>query len=469
MSMLWTMDEFMSAIDGRPVGKMPEGVTGISIDTRTLAKGDAFFAIRGDRVDGHDYLVPAMRAGAAIAVVDESRLVSLGSLQMPLIVVRDVMGAMRRLGEVARLRCKGQIIAITGSVGKTSTKEMMRTVLSATGKVHASAASYNNHWGVPLTLARMPADTRFGIFEIGMNNGGEITPLVAMVRPHIAIITNVAAAHLGAFDSIEDIARAKAEIYTGLVPGGYALINHDDRRYILLRDLAKEAGVEHLNTFGTKRGSEFWLRELEATSEGSKLSVRINGDKDVEYSVNVPGEHMAMNSLAVLGTSVLAGADLEKTLDAFVRVVPTDGRGTRYTVGGSGAMGITIIDESYNANPASMEAALSVLKNFEGVKTKRRIAVLGDMLELGKQSRKLHEALAKPISASKADLVFLVGTEMESLSKILPKEKLAGYFKDTSAMVPRLRETMKAGDVVMLKASNSIGFGKAVQQLLESE
>ncbi|MEM7291136.1 MAG: Mur ligase family protein, partial [Pseudomonadota bacterium] len=171
MNMLWHIEEFMAAIDGRPVGELPNGVTGISIDTRTLEKGDAFFAIKGDRVDGHDYLVPAMRAGAALAVVDESKLVSLGSLNLPLVVVRDVMDAMRRLGEVARMRCKGQIIAITGSVGKTSTKEMLKTVLAASGKVHASAASYNNHWGVPLTLARMPADTRFGIFEIGMNNG----------------------------------------------------------------------------------------------------------------------------------------------------------------------------------------------------------------------------------------------------------------------------------------------------------
>lgn len=468
MSLLWDMDAFMAATDGRPVGTMPEGVTGISIDTRTLEKGDAFFAIKGDNVDGHDYLAAAMRAGAALAVVDENKLVTLGSLKLPLVVVPDVLDAMRRLGEVSRMRCKGQIIAITGSVGKTSTKEMMKTVLSASGKVHASAASYNNHWGVPLTLARMPEDTRFGVFEIGMNHGGEITPLVKMVRPHVAIITNIAAAHIGAFDSIEGIAHAKAEIYQGVVPGGYALINHDDRRYTLLRDLAKEAEIEHLNSFGTKRGSEIWLRELETTSAGSKLSVRINGETDVEYSVNLPGEHMAMNSLAVLGAAVLAGANLDKTIDAFARIMPTEGRGAQYTIGGSGAMGITIIDESYNANPASMQAALSVLKDFEGIKTKRRIAVLGDMLELGRQSKKLHEELAKPISASKADLVYLVGPEMEHLAKILPKDKLGGHFRDAKALVPRLKEAMKPGDVLMLKASKSIGFGAVVQEILET-
>ena len=468
MSYLWTMDALLAATGGRPIGTLPDGINGVSIDTRTLQKDDIFFAIKGERVDGHDYLLAAMRAGAACAVVDESKLVSLGSLKLPLIVVSDVLDAMRRLGEMARLRCKGQIIAVTGSAGKTSTKEMLRTVLSASGQVHASEASYNNHWGVPLTLARMPEETRFGVFEIGMNHAGEITPLVKMVRPHISIITNIAAAHIGAFNSIEDIARAKAEIYAGLVPGGHALINHDDRRYILLRDLAYAAGVKNLQSFGTKRGSEYWLRELETTSDGSRLSVRINGNEDVSYEVKLPGEHMAMNSLAVLGAAVLAGADLQKSLDAFARVQPTEGRGAQYTVGGSGAMGITIIDESYNANPASMEAALNVLANFEGIKTKRRIAVLGDMLELGKQSKKFHEELAKPISASKTDLVFLVGPEMEHLSRILPREKLGGHFRDTETMLPRLKETMKAGDVLMLKASKGIGFSALVEKLLEA-
>ncbi|MEM9277595.1 MAG: UDP-N-acetylmuramoylalanyl-D-glutamyl-2,6-diaminopimelate--D-alanyl-D-alanine ligase [Pseudomonadota bacterium] len=466
MSLLWTFDEFMAAVDGRPVGEMPEGVAGISIDTRTLGEGEAFFAIKGDRVDGHDYLAAAMRAGAAVAVVDESKLVSLGSLKLPLIVVRDVLEAMTRLGEVARMRSKAQIIAITGSVGKTTTKEMLRTVLAPSGMVHASAASFNNHWGVPLTLARMPKEAKFGVFEIGMNHPGEITPLVKMVRPHVAMITAIAPAHIGAFDSIEDIAKAKAEIYSGVVPGGYALVNHDDRRYVLLRDLAKEAGIEHLASYGQKRGSDFWLRELEQTPDGSRLSVRVKG-KDVDYEISVPGEHMALNSVGVLGAATLLGADLDKSKDALSKITAADGRGTRYVIGGSGAMGITVIDESYNANPASMEAALEVLGNYEGVKTKRRIAVLGDMLELGRQSKKFHEALAKPISASKADLVFLVGPEMENLAKILPKEKLGGHYKDATVLPERLKATMKPGDVVMLKASKGIGFAAVVQKILE--
>ena len=233
MSWLWDMDVILAATGGRPVGDMPEGVSGISIDTRTLEQNDAFFAIKGEHLDGHDYLGAAMSAGAALAVVDESKLVSLGRIQMPLVVVRDVLDALCRLGELARARTKAQIIAVTGSVGKTSTKEMLNTALSATGSTHVSAASYNNHWGVPLTLARMPEDTRFGVFEIGMNHPGEIAPLVKMVRPHLAVITCVAPAHIGAFETIEDIAREKSRIFSGVVPGGYALINHDDRRYPL--------------------------------------------------------------------------------------------------------------------------------------------------------------------------------------------------------------------------------------------
>ena len=469
MSFLWEMDELIAAVEGRPMGDLPDGITGISIDSRTLEEGEAFFAIKGDRVDGHNFIPAAMRAGASVAVVDENKLASLGKYKIPMIVVRDVMEAMRRLAEVSRMRSKAQIIAVTGSAGKTSTKEMLRSVLATSGKVHASAASYNNHWGVPLTLANLPPDARYGIFEIGMNHTGEITPLVGMVRPHVAIITNIAAAHLGNFDSIDDIARAKAEIYSGVVAGGFALIFHDDRRYTLLRDLAKETGIEHLNSFGTKRGSEFWLRNLEATEEGSRLSVRIPGGRDVNYDLSLSGDHMAMNSVAVLGAVALVGADVDKALEAFGRLTPTQGRGARYTIGGPGAKGITIIDESYNANPASIQAALKVLANFEGIKTKRRIAVLGDMLELGKHSKKLHEKLAGPLADSKADLVFLVGPEMENLAKILPKAKLGGHFEDANLLTPRLKEVIKAGDAVMLKASKAIGFGAVVKELLESD
>jgi len=463
---LWEIDEFMAATNGRPVGDLPDHVTGVSIDTRTMKPGEAFFAIKGDRFDGHDFLTNAIRGGASVAVVDETKLVSLGRLQLPLVVVPDVLDALCRLGELARLRTNAQVIAVTGSVGKTTVKEMLRTILAPSGYVHASDASFNNHWGVPLTLARLPRNARFGVFEIGMNHPGEITPLVKLVRPHISMITAIAPAHIGAFDTIEDIARAKAEIYAGVVEGGYALINHDDKRYLLLRDIAADANIEHLTSFGTKRGSDFWLREIEQTADGSKLHVRARGI-DVEYELSVPGEHMAMNSVGALGAAVLAGAQVKITAEAMAKVQPADGRGTRYSVGGPGAMGITVIDESYNANPASMEAAIEVLGNFGDVRTKRRIAVLGDMLELGRQSKKMHESLARPISLAKVDLVFLVGPEMQHLAGILPRDKLAGHYADAAQLADNLKLVLKSGDAVMLKASKSMGFGKVVQDLLE--
>ncbi len=312
VELLWESDALVSATQGRPVGQLPEGVSGISIDTRTLQPGDAYFAIKGDVHDGHDFVSAAMKSGAALAVVAEEKLVALGGLKIPLVVVRDVLEAMRQLGMAARARSKAQIIAVTGSVGKTTTKEMMRTVLAASGPVHASAASFNNHWGVPLTLARMPAETRFGVFEIGMNHPDEIRPLVKMVRPHIAIITNVAAAHLGAFDSIDGIAHAKAEIFEGLVSGGYGLINKDDKRAKLLGRTGIGCGGRAPFDLWHETGQRFPAgKSVEHEAEHSRFTVSLRG-KTHDVVLNVPGDHLLMNSLAVLGIADLAGADLAK-------------------------------------------------------------------------------------------------------------------------------------------------------------
>ncbi|MEQ9248572.1 MAG: Mur ligase family protein, partial [Nitratireductor sp.] len=250
MSALWTHEALVQATGGRPLGQPVAAITGISIDTRTLQPGDAFFAIQGERFDGHDFATAAMAAGASVLVVSEAKLPALGRLSVPKVVVPDVQKAMEDLGRAARLRSRAKIVAVTGSVGKTSTKNMMRQAFSACGSVHAADRSFNNHWGVPLTLARMPADCDFAIFEIGMNHPDEIRPLVKMVRPHIAVVTLVAAAHLGFFKSIEEIARAKGEIFEGVVKGGAALINRDDKRWKLLSSLAEEAGVKTIAGFG---------------------------------------------------------------------------------------------------------------------------------------------------------------------------------------------------------------------------
>jgi UDP-N-acetylmuramoyl-tripeptide--D-alanyl-D-alanine ligase len=464
MSALWTLDDMRIAMDARPFGQMPEHVTGISIDTRTVKSGEAYFAIKGEKLDGHDFVNQAMKAGAAVAVVAEARLVSFGAVRIPLLVVPDVLAALEKLGMAARARTRAQIIAVTGSAGKTTVKEMLRTVLGASGRVHASAASFNNHWGVPLTLARMPPETRYGVFEIGMNHAGEITPLVKMVRPHVAVITTIAPAHLGSFASVDDIARAKAEIFQGLVPGGTALINRDIKQYPLLKKLASEAGVAHLKTFGAKKTADYRLTGLDAGADGSFVEAVI-GKERVAYALPFPGEHQAINSLAVLGAAALAGADLERSVAAISQAVPEKGRGQKHQLHLPGAT-VTLIDESYNANPASVEAALKVLAAQQP--KGRRIAVLGDMLELGETSPKLHKGLRKPVEESGADLVFLAGPDMAGLAADLPPQLLAGHFDDAVQLAQALLPALRDGDIIMLKASNGLKFGSIVQTLLSA-
>lgn len=462
-ALLWESDALIASINGRPVGKMPEGITGISIDTRTLKKGEAYFAIKGDVHDGHKFVSAAMSAGAGIAIVAEEKLVALGHITGPMIVVRDVLEAMRNLGEAARARTKAQIIAVTGSVGKTTTKEMLRTALGASGAVHASVASFNNHWGVPLTLARMPQDTRFGIFEIGMNHPDEIRPLVKMVRPHIAMINNVAAAHLGAFKNLDEIAKAKAEIFEGVVDGGYALINKDDTRTSILTKLAGKAGIEHLRTFGEKRGSDFWLKSAEYQGDGTSIVARIAG-KEFQVRLNAAGKHLAHNALAVLGIASLAGASMEKTIEAISTIEPEAGRGKRHYLKNKHG-NFTLIDESYNANPASMKAALDVLKTAKPGARGKRIAVLGDMLELGESSEKLHRELAINLEEAEVDRVYTVGKLIDVLADEIDSKKHVGHYATWEKANTALVKNLRSGDVVMLKASNGLGFAKLVSSL----
>lgn len=463
MSFLWQTPALVAAIQGRPLGKLPEGITGISIDTRTLQPGEAYFAIKGERLDGHDFVTSAMKAGASVAIVSEEKLVALGGIALPLIVVNDVLSALRVLAVAARKRSRAQIIAVTGSVGKTTTKEMLRTVLSSCGRVHASAASFNNHWGVPLTLARLPEEARFGVFEIGMNHPDEIRPLVKLVRPHVAMITNVAASHLGAFESLDGIAHAKAEIFEGLVSGGYGLINRDDKRYKLLGDLATDAGVEHQVSFGCKRGADFRYSDLTHTDDGSSFKISANGHT-YNISLNVPGAHIAENACAVFAASLLAGAAPEAISGAFERITAQKGRGERHLLALDGGH-ILLIDESYNANPHSMAAALGTLGRTPA--KGRRIAVLGDMLELGKTSAKLHKELEKDIREAGIDAVFLAGAEMKSLAEALDKPLLKGHYSDWKGAAKDIEKFLRAGDVIMLKASNSLKFSDLVGSLRE--
>ena len=454
---LWTPLALVAPLGARVSGALPaRGVTGISIDTRTLAEGDLFVALKGDNSDGHDYVRKAFEAGAAAAAIDEAHAQALAGAG-PLYVAKDTLVALEGLGRAARSRSKARIVAVTGSVGKTTTKELLRCALASAGETHASAASYNNHWGVPLTLARMPESARFGVFEIGMNHAGEITPLVAMAQPHIAIITRIAPVHLEHFASVEAIADAKAEIFSGLQRGGVAILNRDDAQFERLRDAAGAAGVRFVLSFGESAEADATLLSCDVEGETTRVQARVLG-QDLTYTIGAPGRHIAMNSLAVLMASRAAGLDLQAAARALAGFRPPAGRGQRETLQAADGP-FTIIDESYNANPASMRAALDLLGAADG---KRRIAVLGDMLELGPQARALHAAIAEDVERNQIDLVYTAGPLMQALSEAIPAERRGAHAANAAALEPIVLDALRAGDVVMIKGSNGSRMGPLV-------
>jgi UDP-N-acetylmuramoyl-tripeptide--D-alanyl-D-alanine ligase len=466
MSFLWTSDALVAAMGGRPLGQMPDGITGISIDSRSLQPGDAFFAIKGETMDGHDFATAAVKAGAAVLVIAEGRLPALGRLTAPMIVVPDVLVALEKLGIAARERSKARVIAVTGSVGKTTTKEALRQVLGSVGSVHASDKSFNNHWGVPLTLARLPEHTEYAVFEIGMNHPGEIRPLVKMVRPHVALVTLVAPAHLGFFKNVDEIARAKAEIFEGVEPEGAALLNRDDPRANVLNKLARAAGVGRVYGFGENARATYRLVDCVLHADHSTVTAKVAGQEMV-LRIGAPGRHMVQNALAVLGAAHLVGADVAKAALALGSLSAEPGRGKRYVLRHpKGAF--TLIDESYNANPASMTAAMDLLNSTPVAGDGRRIAVLGDMLELGEHSAKLHAALAGLVVGSETSTVLLGGPEMQNLAEALPTDIQVAYRPGAEELKPLLVETVGPGDVVMIKSSKGIGFSKLVDALLKT-
>ncbi|MGO6903856.1 UDP-N-acetylmuramoylalanyl-D-glutamyl-2,6-diaminopimelate--D-alanyl-D-alanine ligase [Rhizobium ruizarguesonis] len=465
MSWLWTTEDMIAAMAGRPFGTLPDGITGIAIDSRSIAPGEAFFAIKGDRVDGHDYASMAMANGASLLVVSEARLPAMGRLTVPMIVVEDVLAALGRLGLASRERSKAQIIAVTGSVGKTTTKEMLRHVLSPSGKVHASLASFNNHWGVPLTLARMAEDTDYGVFEVGMNHPGEIRPLVAMIRPDVAIITTIAPAHLGNFRNIKEIAAAKAEIFEGLEPGGHVVLYRDNDQFNFLDRTAQSLGIEHIHSFGQHAKAEFRLAEFNGSDENSTLWLTIGGET-LEVALGAPGRHIAENALAALGVVRIVGADMQKAIEALATLKPEKGRGKRHRLS-IGVGSFTLIDESYNANPASMRAAIALLAASEPTGRGRRIAVLGDMLEMGEYAQKVHTDLAVPLLAAGIEHVWLAGAEIAALKESLPESVHVEYRENTGELTDYVLNSVAPGDVLMVKSSLGIGFGKIVAALLD--
>ena len=477
-SPLWTSAEISNATGGALSGA-PFNAYGVSIDTRTLEPGDLFVALAGER-DGHDFAEAALARGAAAALVQND-------VGGPTVLVKDTLRALERLGEAARDRATlARRAAVTGSVGKTSVTQAIAAALKLAGPSHNSVLSYNNHIGVPLTLARMPRETERAVFEIGMNHAGEIGPLSKMVRPHVVVITLVGPVHVENFpDGEEGVAKAKAEIFEGMTPGGIAVLNADDRWFGLLSDAAKTAGVE-VRTFGTSEGCDARLMAFEAaTPSGPPGHLPHEGVEEIRCNVSTPppswgrsrgagegasvsvvvatlhgqalrfpiaqsGAHWGPNSLATLLAVEALGAPVEAAIEALATYAPLVGRGQESVVTLKGGVA-TLIDESYNANPISMRAALRTLAGHKA--QGRRIVVMSDMLEMGADTDAVHAALVGPIGAANVDLVFAAGVAMHALYQHLPEAQRGGWSETAAELTPLVMDAVRAGDVVMVKGS----------------
>ena len=447
---LWTMEAMAAAMSAQRRGPLPASISGISIDSRSIAPGEAFFAIQGDHRDGHEFVAAALAANAALAVVAAARAADFPG-DAPLLVVADVLEALRQLAAAARARTGAKVIGVTGSVGKTGTKEALRLALAKDGETHASVASYNNHWGVPLSLARCPASARYAVFEMGMNHAGEIAPLSRLARPHVALITTIAPVHLEFFDSLTEIADAKAEIFVGVEPDGAAIINRDIAQFAHLKRRAKEAGIARIVSFGEHESADARLIKCVLNPNCSTVQAEIFGT-ELTYKIGAPGRHLVNNSLAVLAAADLVGADLALAALALAELKPIAGRGAPIEIEPPGGPAL-VIDESYNANPASVDAALALLGRASIGPQGRRIAVLGDMLELGPKAKALHRGLAEAVIANAVDLVFCCGPLMQNLWQALPASRRGGYAEDSAALEAQLVPAVRAGDVVMVKGS----------------
>ena len=452
---LWTSEEASAATGG--ISQAAWTANSIVIDSRLSQAGDLFFALHGEHVDGHKYVASALAQGASAAVV--SHVPQGVGPDAPLLIVKDTTAALNAMAEARRKNCSATIFGVTGSVGKTSTKEALKIVCSSLGKTHATLGNFNNHLGVPITLCRMPKDIQFAAFEMGMNHAGELTVLTKQLRPHIAIITNIEAVHLEFFDSLQGIADAKAEIFLGLEGKKAAVLNKDNVYYDHLCSVAKRCGVQRVLSFGTDKDASCRLVSYETTDEGCRITADIEG-KIITYPVGVPGIHQARNTLAVLAAIHAAGEDVEKAAAAFTHFGAPAGRGKRYRINYS----FTLIDDSYNASPASVKASLHVLASDQV--PGRKIAILGDMLELGENSVALHRGLAEDIIAGGIDKLITVGMMMKELYDHVPAEQRGGHYKTVDELLPVLLSHIEPRDTVLIKGSHGTHLYKAVERLL---
>ncbi len=456
---LWTSNQAAQAVDGQARGVWE--VSGVSIDTRTMRPGDLFVAIKGPNFDGHDFIADALERGAGAVMA--SRIPGGLAPDAPFLIVKDTMIGLEKLGVAARGRAKAKVVGVTGSVGKTGTKEALRLVLGRQGRAEATEGNLNNHWGLPLSLARLSPRADFAVMEMGMNHAGELTPLSMMARPDVAIITTVAQAHSEHFESEEAIADAKGEIFAGLAPGGAAILNRDNPHFDRLAQAAKDHGADRIIGFGVDPRSDARLLDVYLEPARSLVVADILG-RPLSYRIGTPGRHWVMNALAVLAAVSALGADVVQAAVSLEALRAPAGRGKSSRIcllGGD----FQLIDESYNANPASMAASLDVLGRAHPGPGGRRIAVLGDMLELGRDSAERHAQLVRPLEANRIDLVFTAGREMIHLWDALERSMRGGHAANSENLARLVAATVEPGDVVMVKGSAGSRMGAVVRAL----
>ena len=457
----WQASDILKAL-GLVASPSDFGATGISIDTRTLKPGEIFVAIKGETCDGHNFIKDAFAKGAVCVVISQP----VPELKTEsYFLVDDTLEALKAFGSYARLQTEAKVIAITGSVGKTTTKHWLSQVLASFGKTAFSPESYNNCLGVPLSLATLEKDTNFGVFEVGMNNPGEIAPLSTLVQPDIAIITNIAEGHIGHLGSLEKIALEKSEIFKGLKAGGTVVLNQDAPQFDLLKKIATEKGIKNIITVGRAKDADVILLDYKETPSdyASTITAEIKGKK-VQYQLSLIGEHYAFTSLFVFACIHHLGLSLEKAIQTLSTLKPFRGRGLQQKVTLLNGNTITLVDDAYNANPTSMKAGLTVLKSLS---TKgKKIAVLGEMLELGQNTREYHQNLINEVKDAGIDIVFAAGVGMQSLFEELPDALKGKFEKEAKALVPHLTSAIQDGDIVFVKGSKGSKVSLVVDYLL---
>ena len=459
----WQARDIIKALNLKGGVSLSFQATGISIDSRTLKPGEIFIAIQGGTFDGHHFIKDAIDKGAAGVIISQPPPVLLTDYTY--FVVPDTLQALTQLGQYARQRSAAQVIAITGSAGKTTTKEWLAHILRNFGSTVFSKDSYNNQFGVPLSLSNLEPHSTFGVFEVGMNHGGEIEPLTKLIQPHVAIITTITEAHLGYFQSLDSIAEEKAKIFTGLQPDGTVILNYNSPYFDLLSQRAKEYGAKTLISVGTTKGADIQLLDsrYDATVHKTWIQIKIY-DQVLSYSLAALGEHYILNSLMVLAATYTLGLDLEKALQAIEHLQPLAGRGHRHTICLGPDKTITLIDDAYNAHPASMKLGL---ESFSQIHLPgRRIAVLGEMRELGDKSAAYHQELIPLLEQANVDLIFATGAYLKPVFDAFPTRKQGAFAEDAEALWQPLIDSLEDGDVVFIKGSNGTKVYTLVHKFL---